>query len=440
MSRDEEKRDVRTLPRLLGCLSAALLGAAAAVLTFSLLFHGKTLEDQVAELRAAGIATTVEEAFGPKMPDEENAALVYREAFEKFDPPLDDLDLEPLLRDPGDDDALNSLLPRARKAVAENAASLELLRRAAGMPKCRWDFVTAYAKAADWSDATQGAVLFDVRKAAHLLAAQAVVAVSDGDKQGALAAFETLSVLARTLEVESCNLVLLVKCVAERNLLGLHDLIQVRLNLDADDRGRMAAVLERAARADDLTNAMRGELIVTIAVLREMRRKEPFPVKLSGFMRRWRSRYIEFMGFAVEASEKKPWEALVAMKGEKAASIAGRSQLVAMAVAPIAGVFEAKVKLLAQVEVRRAALDELAGKQASGVDPFTGKPLLSRRTATGVKFWSVGPDGVDDGGKPEPVSSRRGTTETNYDIVYEYPAPRSRAASRPTSRPAERGG
>ena len=33
-------------------------------------------------------------------------------------------------------------------------------------------------------------------------------------------------------------------------------------------------------------------------------------------------------------------------------------------------------------------------------DPFTGKPFIYRRTATGYLLYSVGPDGTDDGGAP----------------------------------------
>jgi hypothetical protein len=34
------------------------------------------------------------------------------------------------------------------------------------------------------------------------------------------------------------------------------------------------------------------------------------------------------------------------------------------------------------------------------LDPFTGQPLKLKPTAYGVVVYSVGPDGVDDGGQP----------------------------------------
>jgi hypothetical protein len=37
---------------------------------------------------------------------------------------------------------------------------------------------------------------------------------------------------------------------------------------------------------------------------------------------------------------------------------------------------------------------------AAPIDPYSGKPLVYRVSSTGYQLYSVGPDGVDDGGKP----------------------------------------
>src|SRR5262249_37077767 len=49
-------------------------------------------------------------------------------------------------------------------------------------------------------------------------------------------------------------------------------------------------------------------------------------------------------------------------------------------------------------------LDELAPRYLSAVplDPFDRKPLRLRRLDDGILIYSVGPDGVDDGGKVDP--------------------------------------
>ncbi len=37
---------------------------------------------------------------------------------------------------------------------------------------------------------------------------------------------------------------------------------------------------------------------------------------------------------------------------------------------------------------------------ADGIDPFTGKPLIYRRTASGFIVYGLGKDRVDNGGSP----------------------------------------
>ena len=49
------------------------------------------------------------------------------------------------------------------------------------------------------------------------------------------------------------------------------------------------------------------------------------------------------------------------------------------------------------------SLDALESKLGQTIiDPFTGKPLLYKRTAKGYLLWSVGPNFKDDGGKAHP--------------------------------------
>jgi len=53
-----------------------------------------------------------------------------------------------------------------------------------------------------------------------------------------------------------------------------------------------------------------------------------------------------------------------------------------------------------------------------GIDPFTGKPLIYRRTPNGFVVYSVDRDGKDDGGRPYPLD---GDDERRQDISFEYP-------------------
>ena len=69
----------------------------------------------------------------------------------------------------------------------------------------------------------------------------------------------------------------------------------------------------------------------------------------------------------------------------------------------------------AQRRLSRAALDLWQGRApALPADPFGTGPLGLRRDAKGWTLWSVGPDGIDDGGK-----KRAKASDVRYDLVVE---------------------
>jgi hypothetical protein len=64
--------------------------------------------------------------------------------------------------------------------------------------------------------------------------------------------------------------------------------------------------------------------------------------------------------------------------------------------------------------------------RADTTDPFTGKPLVYRRTECGFVLYSLGPDQHDDGGTPRPrVSSPQAQGDQGWDLVWAFaPSPR----------------
>lgn len=65
-----------------------------------------------------------------------------------------------------------------------------------------------------------------------------------------------------------------------------------------------------------------------------------------------------------------------------------------------------------------AAIDQLPGRWT---DPFTGKPLMLKRTDTGIRIYSVGMNGKDEGGAWD-----RNKEGTRDDVSVEYPPPPAR--------------
>ncbi|MEO8427574.1 MAG: hypothetical protein ABI651_10735 [Verrucomicrobiota bacterium] len=53
------------------------------------------------------------------------------------------------------------------------------------------------------------------------------------------------------------------------------------------------------------------------------------------------------------------------------------------------------------------------------LDQFSGKPLHYRKTSQDFLLYSVGPDGIDDGGKPIPLPP----AAPKGDLLFEYPSP-----------------
>ncbi|HEY1173188.1 MAG TPA: hypothetical protein VGH19_17600 [Verrucomicrobiae bacterium] len=82
---------------------------------------------------------------------------------------------------------------------------------------------------------------------------------------------------------------------------------------------------------------------------------------------------------------------------------------------------ERHVTTIAQLRLARLALilqsgphpESLSALNEIPLDPFDGKPLRYRRTETGFMIWSIGPDGIDQGGKP-----RQKNSGDAYDLVF----------------------
>jgi hypothetical protein len=151
------------------------------------------LQAELDKITAAGEPLDFAELAPPEVPDEENAALVYAQAFaalhgEYHDPA--DLQGNPAPPPPGEAGAggpppggpppTGTLAESEEQYVAENADTLALIEKAAAMPRCRFPV--------DWTQG--GAALFPhlhkLRTCVDLLAIDARVQASHGDTDEAL--------------------------------------------------------------------------------------------------------------------------------------------------------------------------------------------------------------------------------------------------------------
>ena len=166
-------RWVKFLLMLLGFL----VGVAVLLWVIADISTRDSLEAEIAKLRAKGYPTTLEDLRRPEVPPEENAALVYEQAFAQLQP-LDDKcwDILHAVDDPTEPGALEPEdLAYLEAHVAKNEKALALLHQAAQTPRCRFPVLTLSQRMAGASDpwpevrqttcvVTQGAMLVAVER------------------------------------------------------------------------------------------------------------------------------------------------------------------------------------------------------------------------------------------------------------------------------------
>ena len=160
----------------------------------------------LAAIRRSGAPTKFSQLAPPSIPDTENAARVYEQAFRLLQVNEQEHDF---LRD------FNRLTPvppepaafdRARWLVDRNGAALALVERAAGMPRCAFPV--------DWNGAPYAALyphFAQLSKCAHLLAAKAILLARAGEAEAALQTCSAAFAVSESLASEATVLSQLVR-------------------------------------------------------------------------------------------------------------------------------------------------------------------------------------------------------------------------------------
>jgi len=143
----------------------------------------------------------------------------------------------------GDAGKLDAILDRSKPA-------LTLLERARGMKESNWDI--------PYQEGTTAKIpnLLAAMNAAKLLTARGRLALGRGDRETAIAAAETLGVLARSHEAESASIVLLIGLAIEKLQIALVHEILSAPSASAAELDRLGA----SSCDKDLTSAMRESL------------------------------------------------------------------------------------------------------------------------------------------------------------------------------------
>ena len=381
----------------------------------------RAIERELAALRAAGMPTTVEEAFGRTVPDDRNAAATYDRAFAGIDDETAK-ELKALPRDPNAD--VSATLPALERIVAENADTLALLQEAATFPQCHWAVAIQPPAAETYMKATRS-VFRGARAALQLLSADVCVALARGDSRRAVEDFRTAVALSKSLDGQHTIIAKLVQMVTQDQALWIFDRIMDKANVTPEERQSLAEGLSQMAASADLSETMQGELVFGRACNADMPKGWIFARPV---LRYAQAHWLGYMRFVIEAARQPPWEGLRLLeerqRTEYAEPLAKRDlvRMWAHLMSPaIIKVFEQNAAILAKIDARRAALAHLDGRDADIPDPFTGKPLAFAETDKGFKFWSTGKDREDNGGRGQPIDEKsKGLDADGCDLVYAY--------------------
>jgi hypothetical protein len=402
---------------------AKLLVAVAAgfILVTTTLWNMRlAAQNKLAAVRAEAGALAL--SLTPSRPsDAENAALVYEQAFALM---ADDEKVLEISEEAGYD--------AARTFLAKHEAALTLLRRASGMPACRFE----YASVIPDVQAVMP-VLADLRRAARLLALDARVQAAAGHPEPALGDVAALFALARHAS-ENPMLIQAIVAIAIRQV-G-HGLLQDVLAacepsesdlrpLLAEDGFSFWRLFRRSVRME------RAFGLASLVDTGEMTGGEFFLLNEIAGYRGMMLEYDEAAGLPYSQARAKI-ERISSMSRD------GRWGILQAELSPaIERAAAEAAEAEADVLLDRMALAAAAYRSRHGrlpaepaalvpeflssvpIDPFSGEPMKMRAADGAIVFYSIGADMKDDGGAVEWDKKRR-----SGDLIFRLPV---RAGSGP---------
>lgn len=424
---------------------AAKMGAAG-----TLLFIDATVRADMRSARAEAVAI-MQSVMPPALPPDDDAAPLYLQAFEllEADPSLDDPNA------PTKDSAADVTSAAVTQLLARHGTTLDLIRRAADRPGCR--FVR------DWTRAGFDLLLPEVqslRTAARLLALDARRQAAEGGGQAALADVVRIHRMATHIAEEPCLISGLVAMAIDA--LAIDTLAAVLPHVSADD----ARALDDVALGDFLRASpsfqrqVLGEEAFGISTFAGLATGSPHVAALAasdgtiGWEARpgsdpitilyrcfllpadfdaYRAYFKRFRWLADEAAAlRAPYPEIRRSAGEIERALAEppRKGIVTSILTPALGsVLQTTFKAKARARAATVLLAATRARLATGTlpektetlvpeflmslpqDPFLENgPLVVKIDDDGWLVYSVGPNGKDDGGPPqsgtEPATAR----------------------------------
>ncbi|NLE37084.1 MAG: hypothetical protein GX621_03570 [Pirellulaceae bacterium] len=404
-----------------GLLAIILVGNALAVW-----ITGTQLDRELAKIRAAGGPVSLADLEPKPVPPDQNAATYLRRAREDL-VAIDSEISQALNAGAGLDDRSPAVLNTIRSAVTRYPKVIPLLEQAAACSR----YASTEPSVSNDLEAFFDAIIprvQDRRPAARLLGSYwPEVLLAEGKREEAVRSNIALLRLCRLFDQQPA-LVDFLASIACRGI-ALHSLNHILQTGSVSDELRQE--LEDELAKHNLDVAFRLALKTERAVgFSSFRYFFPLPYEdnwfARGFYNRLQLRYLEQLTWYIEHTPEEPSVDKIAEVnsspppdcsfgfgtggGLLAAQIAqrnGQSLLNAIRV------LNALQRRENRDEPPAADLSDLGLPREATLDPFTGKPLIVKRVPDGWLVYSVGQNGIDDGGHID---------EEPLDIGYGPPA------------------
>jgi hypothetical protein len=447
----------RRLVRTVQWIAVAVGGVIALAITLAIIAAvvkvrrtDASVERALREVADQGDPTTRGQLARPPIPDDENAAILYAQAFEALDVSEEDetllMDVVRSEKNLADSDTASA----AEDILARNAEALRLIRLASAMPQ--HDFGLEWNRGLDMTFPH----LSGLRNCARLLAFEGAVLAGKGRGDEAAVACGHIFGVADAADepIVICQLVRWAICG-----IGLRALETALNECQASSEVclRLAAELGRTEIEPSLVDALKGERAMGIALFDEVR-TAPDPLKAiqslasdgetdeddsdegtprevapraNPVVKWWlasdEAEYLRLMARAIEIASQ-PYRELSDVLPTLEMPLTGFPSAPALLTSIIAPSFDRTFalrdqaishiglgELLLLLEAHEDALGghpdsldhlaEFAGRELP-VDPFSGQPFSYRRGDDGFVLYSWGSNLVDDGGTPPPPDHR----------------------------------
>jgi hypothetical protein len=316
-----------------------------------------------------------------------------------------------------------------REAMAKHAAALEVART---LKDFTGEGRFTIKVAPDFVSTTMGP-LQRCRGVMSMLQHDAFLRAEDGDVAGALESCQAVLVVARAIGDEPYLIAALIRFAGEAILVNTLEHTLAQGEAPKEQLKAMQDLLTREIDATFFLQAMRGERggsdatftalrtgTVKISALKFMggdSLEDRFMDTFPAIMLRGRPEHLRLMHQAVEAARLPSEKQGEAFNQVDKATRASSAMVVRLLMPGIAKTSQANRRTRANLRCALAgvaaeryrlehakwpgSLDELAKQgwiAAVPLDPFDGQPLRYKIVADGVRIYSVGLDGVDDGG------------------------------------------